>query len=76
MFYRARLNNLDFSPGVESHETRLFTQDEIPWDQLAFPVVTETLKYYFDDRQRDDYPIRSQDIIINRRQDPDQREKN
>lgn len=76
MFYRARLNNLDFSPGVESHETRLFTQDEIPWDQLAFPVVTETLKYYFDDRQRDDYPIRSQDIIINRRQDPVQREKN
>ena len=74
MFYRAQLNNLDFSPGVESHETRLFTQLEIPWGQLAFPVVTETLKYYFDDFKRGDFPIRSQDIIINRQKDPIRRE--
>ena len=74
MFYRAQLNNLDFSPGVESHETRLFTQLEIPWDHLAFPVVTETLKYYFDDFKRGDFPIRSQDIIINRQKDPIRRE--
>ena len=68
MFYRARLKNLDFSPGIESHETRLFNEDEIPWDELAFPVVTETLKHYFDDRQHDHYPIRSQDIIIKQRE--------
>lgn len=70
MFYRARLTDLDFYPGVESHETQLFQQDEIPWDHLAFPVVTETLKHYFDDLKSGEFPIRTQDIIIDRKRDP------
>lgn len=40
----------DFSPGIESLETQLFTEDDIPWDQLAFPVVGKTLKSFFSDR--------------------------
>ncbi len=40
----------DFSPGIESLETKLFTESEIPWEQLAFPVVAKTLKSYFTDR--------------------------
>jgi len=40
----------DYSPGIESLETKLFTESEIPWDQLAFPVVAKTLKTYFSDR--------------------------
>ncbi len=40
----------DFSPGIESLETRLFTESEIPWDQLAFPVIKDTLQNYFSDR--------------------------
>ena len=65
IFYRAQLSNLDFSPGVESHETNLFTKKEIPWRQLAFPVVEETLNYFFKDIERGDFPIRSRDIILN-----------
>jgi len=70
MFYRARLNKLDFSPGIESLETRLFAKNDIPWDHLAFPVITETLRYYFEDFKKGDFPIRSQDIIINQQKDP------
>lgn len=40
----------DFSPGIESLETQLFTESEIPWDDLAFPVVKDTLENYFSDR--------------------------
>ncbi|WP_419604078.1 hypothetical protein [Thiolapillus sp.] len=29
----------------------LFREEDIPWDKLAFPVVRETLKYYFQDRE-------------------------
>ena len=42
----------DFSPGIESLETQLFTEAEIPWDQLAFPVVGKTLKSFFSDRAK------------------------
>ena len=34
--------------GFESLEVGLFTQAEIPWDELAFPVVTHSLKLFYD----------------------------
>jgi len=67
MFFRASLNDLDFSPGEETLETQLFSEAEIPWDELAFPVITETLTHYFDDRKNGSFPIRSLDIIIDRK---------
>lgn len=67
MFFRASLNDLDFSPGEETLETQLFSEAEIPWDKLAFPVITETLTHYFDDRKNGSFPIRSLDIIIDRK---------
>lgn len=70
MFFRAQLRSLDFSPGIESLETRLFTESEIPWEELAFPVVTETLKHYFNDFPAAQFPVRHQDIVIDRRRDP------
>ena len=50
LFYLARLRNLDFAPGEESLEVQLFTQDDIPWDELAFPTVRSTLELFFADR--------------------------
>lgn len=38
MFFRAALLNLDFAPGWESTDVKLFHEHEIPWDELAFPV--------------------------------------
>ena len=34
--------------GDESLEVGLFTRAEIPWDELAFPVVTHSLELYFE----------------------------
>jgi len=42
----------DFYPGMESLETQLFTESEIPWDQLAFPVIKQTLENFFTDRKK------------------------
>ena len=62
MFYLARLSEPTFAAGDESLEVKLFNEDEIPWDNLAFPVVNETLKYYFGDRKVGEFPIRVCDI--------------
>ncbi len=68
MFFRAQLTDLNYSAGEETLETRLFEEPEIPWDELAFPVITQTLKHYFEDRKTDSFPVRSLDIVIERRQ--------
>jgi len=49
MFYRARLLDLDFAPGTESLEVRMFTENEIPWADLAFSTVSRTLQLFFAD---------------------------
>lgn len=56
LFYRAHMLGPDVDPGIESLEARLFTEDEIPWNQLAFRTVTRTLEHHFACRRsgRDD----------------------
>ena len=66
-FFRARLADGRFGPGEETTDAALFDEADIPWDELAFPVVTRTLEHYFADRQRGDYPVRMEDIVIDRR---------
>lgn len=63
MFFRAELCDLDFGPGEESLEVRLFDEEEIPWEQLAFPTIGKTLRHYFSDRQQQAFPVRMQDIL-------------
>jgi ADP-ribose pyrophosphatase YjhB (NUDIX family) len=55
MLFRARLLDLDFSAGAETLETRLFAEEQIPWDQIAFVTVRRTLKHYFDDRRAGEF---------------------
>lgn len=51
LYYRAALRDVDFAPGPETLEARLFTEAEIPWDELAFRTVRTTLERYFADRR-------------------------
>ncbi len=51
LLFRGQLLDTDFSPGEESLETCLYKESEIPWDDLAFSVVRETLVHYFADRE-------------------------
>lgn len=50
MMFRAKLLNLDFAPGAESLEVKLFKEEEIPWDELAFATIDRTLKLFFQER--------------------------
>lgn len=52
MFYRASLRDLDFAAGIESLEVKMFTETDIPWDEIAFPTVSRTLKLLFSDREK------------------------
>jgi ADP-ribose pyrophosphatase YjhB (NUDIX family) len=52
LFYLAELLDLDFAPGIESLDVRLFAEHEIPWDDLAFPTIRTTLELFFADRAR------------------------
>lgn len=61
-FYRARLLDTDFAPGPESIEARLFTEEELPWEELAFRTVKETLLRYFEDRRRGQFELHCADI--------------
>ena len=62
LFYRARLTSDQFNPGTETIEARLFSEDEIPWDEIAFRTVKETLEHYFADRRAGHYGIHTIDI--------------
>ena len=63
MFFRAELLNLDFDPGSESLSVEMFREQDIPWDEIAFPVVRETLQHYFRDRPANTFPVRMFDVI-------------
>jgi ADP-ribose pyrophosphatase YjhB (NUDIX family) len=62
LYFRARLLDTEFAPGPETIEARLFREDEIPWDELAFRTVRETLKFYFADRRRGRFEVHCSDI--------------
>jgi ADP-ribose pyrophosphatase YjhB (NUDIX family) len=62
LIFRARLLDLDFGPGPESLEVRLFRATDIPWEQLAFPVVVRTLYLYFQDRSAGGFRMHNGDI--------------
>lgn len=63
MLFRSRLLDLEYAAGDESLEVRLFDESEIPWDKLAFPVIKESLKLYYADRQAGRYPLRGGTIV-------------
>ena len=62
LFYRAQLLSDQFEPGVETMEARLFEEADIPWDEIAFRTVKETLERYFADRRAGAFGFHTVDI--------------
>ena len=62
LFYRARMLDVDFVPGPESLEARLFAEDEVPWDEIAFRTTRRTLEFFFADRREGRYGFHAADI--------------
>lgn len=62
LFYLATLSGPEVDPGPETIEAQLFDEAEIPWDDIAFRTVRETLHRFFDDRRRGSFGIHCADI--------------
>ncbi|MDM8565956.1 NUDIX hydrolase [Candidatus Halobeggiatoa sp. HSG11] len=57
MMFRAKLLDLTFGPGIESLDVKLFTKDEIPWENIAFTTIHRTLTHYFQDSTSGEFPL-------------------
>jgi 8-oxo-dGTP pyrophosphatase MutT (NUDIX family) len=62
VFYRARLLDLDFKPGVETLEVALFEAAKLPWKDIAFRTVGQTLRHWVADRARRAFGFHAEDI--------------
>ncbi len=61
--FLAKMTEASFGPTTESSEVRLFTEKEIPWDEIAFKVIYETLKDFFADKSTsNNYPFLIKEI--------------
>ena len=63
LLFRARLLDLDFSPGAESLEVELFHERDIPWDEIAFRPVRFTLQRYFEERKTGNFHFFTSDLV-------------
>ena len=62
LFYRATLLSPEFDPGTETQEAILFDEADIPWDEIAFRTVKETLEHFFADRRAGHFGFHALDI--------------
>ena len=62
MLHLAEVINEDYGKTPESLEVKFFTESDIPWKELAFPFVSTTLKNYFKDSNKGEYPLTTQII--------------
>tara|TARA_Y200000002_G_C22680849_1_gene664017 strand:+ start:2521 stop:3057 length:537 start_codon:yes stop_codon:yes gene_type:complete len=63
-FYIAKLTEPKFGPTPESSEVALFTEEEIPWDEIAFPTVYKTLKHFFEDSKTNTFEYKEEEIKL------------
>ncbi|MDT8282696.1 MAG: NUDIX hydrolase [Gammaproteobacteria bacterium] len=63
--YRGDLVAGEASAGIESLEVALLEESEIPWDKIAFHVIGETLKLYYQDKKQGRFRAHYGDIIKN-----------
>ncbi|MBU3953510.1 MAG: NUDIX hydrolase [Proteobacteria bacterium] len=62
LMFRAELGDQMFGPTSESCEVRLFTEAQIPWDEIAFEVIRQTLVDFFLDRKQGAYSFKIRDL--------------
>nr|VFJ43972.1 MAG: ADP-ribose pyrophosphatase YjhB, NUDIX family [Candidatus Kentron sp. FM]VFJ48084.1 MAG: ADP-ribose pyrophosphatase YjhB, NUDIX family [Candidatus Kentron sp. FM]VFK06392.1 MAG: ADP-ribose pyrophosphatase YjhB, NUDIX family [Candidatus Kentron sp. FM] len=62
IIFRAALLDTEYSPGPESLELALFREEEIPWSELAFPVIRRTMECYLADERDGVFQVHFEDI--------------
>jgi len=53
IMFRGQLASPEVAPGIESLETALVEPKDIPWQELAFPVVRQSLKLHLENPEFD-----------------------
>ena len=61
IIFRAELKDKHFKPTEESLEVQLFDPKDIPWDEIAFPCVTQALKRFVSEMNKDKFTIQLED---------------
>ena len=62
MMFRADVEDGKAQSGIESLETQFVHEQDIPWEDLAFPIINETLELYFQDRKRGEFGLHTGEI--------------
>ncbi len=62
VMFRAKLVNGEASPGIESLEVALIEEKDIPWSEIAFPVIRESLELYFEDKRNNSFTLHYGDM--------------
>ena len=62
ILYRGTLKDGRYGVGQESNDAMLCTEAEIPWNKIAFPIIEEALRLYFEDRGCQTYSYHEGDI--------------
>lgn len=52
----------EFAAGEESLDARLFEKADIPWQDLAFPVIKDALRRYIEDIRRGEFGVHVADL--------------
>ncbi len=63
LFYRAKLLSEVYDPGHETIEVRLFAEDELPWDEMAFRTIKTTIKHFFEDAKAGAFKLHERDLV-------------
>ena len=64
VLFRAKLPCADFGPGSESLDVRLFKEEEIPWDKMAFTTIKESLRLFFKDKRKNSFSFHKGRVTV------------
>ena len=57
LLFLAKLNSFDYNPGFETQEVKLFSKDEIDWDNLAFTSIRFALEKFYEHLGEEHQPV-------------------
>ena len=60
--FRAQLIEGHAKPGDESLEVALMDESDIPWQEIAFPVIKDSLEIYFEDKKKNSFTLHYGDM--------------
>tara|TARA_R110000868_G_scaffold307426_2_gene568968 strand:- start:30320 stop:30673 length:354 start_codon:yes stop_codon:yes gene_type:complete len=55
--YRGKMDSPNFKAGIESLEVRLFSPEEIPWDNIFYPAISDVIRRYCEEVKTNKFGI-------------------